>query len=85
LYRAAGFDNFKVSAGSTVWATPEERRWYADRSLARLSEGDIYRASWLARGMTESDIEETKKALQVWAETDDAWHIAVQADMLGWK
>lgn len=85
LYRAAGFDNFKVSAGSTVWATAEERRWHADRSLARLSEGDIYRASWLARGLTESDIEETKKALQVWAETDDAWHIAVQADLLGWK
>ncbi|KAL8321599.1 hypothetical protein RB597_007748 [Gaeumannomyces tritici] len=85
LYRAADFENFTVTAGTTVWATADERRWFADSNAARLAKGDSFRASWLASGLTESDIEESKKALQAWAETEDAWYIGVQADILGWK
>ncbi|KAH8881336.1 S-adenosyl-L-methionine-dependent methyltransferase [Thozetella sp. PMI_491] len=89
LYRQAGFGSasskLEVGAGTTVFSGGEARRWYAARNLGRLQPQDPYRASWLQAGVSEGEITETIEALQRWAEDEDAWYVALQAEVLGWK
>jgi len=89
LYRLVGFDaaagKIRVGAGTTVHSGREERRWYVDRNLEKLSAGDPYRESWIQVGVTEKEIEQVKEALSRWAEDDDAWYVALQGETIGWK
>ncbi|KAK3312944.1 methyltransferase [Apodospora peruviana] len=87
LYRLAGFEGskVKVGAGTTVHAGPEARRWFADACRAKLEAGDPFRESWLRIGITDDEVEETRGALERWAVDDDAWYVALQAEVLGWK
>lgn len=82
---AATSDGVQIGAGTTVYSSPEARKFWAGGLLGRLEEGDSYRASWLKAGISEEEIEETKKALKEWRDTDDAWYIAVQSEVLAWK
>ncbi len=89
LYRQVGFDagagKLVVGAGTTVHSSREVRKWYVDGCLGRLSKGDVFRDSWLKAGISEAEIEETRQALERWAQDDDAWYVALQAEILGWK
>lgn len=97
LLRAAGFDvdgdggggaegsGARIGAGTTVYSGPEGRRFLAGGLLGRLEEGDPYRRSWVEAGISEAEIEETRAALREWVETEDAWYVAVQSEVLAWK
>ena len=89
LFRRAGFDvdssKIGVGAGTTVYASPEARKWLAKRGAGQLQQGDVFRKSWLDAGITEDEIQQTLVAVGKWAETEDAWYVAVQCEMLAWK
>lgn len=87
LLRQSGFsvENITVGAGTTVYSGAVPRKWFAERNIARLSKDDPYRQSWIYAGISEEEIEETREALGKWAEDDDAWYIAVQAEVIGRK
>ncbi|KAK3385158.1 putative arsenite methyltransferase [Podospora didyma] len=85
LLRRAGFGKLQVGAGTTVVSGPEARKVHADGFLGRLEEGDAYRASWRAAGISDEEVEESREALSGWAETEDAWYVALQSEALAWK
>lgn len=89
LFRQAGFDvdagKVHVSAGTTVYSTPEARKWLAQRGTSQLHPGDALHQSWLEAGITKEEIKQTLDVVAEWADSDDAWFVAVQCDMLGWK
>ncbi|POS68743.1 methyltransferase [Diaporthe helianthi] len=89
LFRDVGFDaaggKVKVGAGTTVHAGREMRDWYVATSLEKLGRGTSFRGGWHRVGITDEEIEEVEKALERWGEDDDAWYVALQAEILGWK
>ncbi|CRG88924.1 hypothetical protein PISL3812_05959 [Talaromyces islandicus] len=89
LLRRAGFDadagKVRVGGGATVFSTPEARKWLCARAVGQLQEGDPFRQSWLDAGITEEMIQQTLLAAGKWADTEDAWYVALQCDMLAWK
>jgi len=96
LLKAAGFDvdggrgevpsgRVHIGAGTTVYSSPEARKFLATGLLGRLDEKDTYRQSWIKAGIADEEIEETKRTLRQWVDTEDAWYIAVQSEILAWK
>lgn len=89
LFRGAGFDvdggKVRVGAGTKVFSGRETREWLAWRTRGQLTPGDPFYQSWIDAGISEEEIRETVAAVEKWAETDDAWGVAVQCDMLAWK
>jgi ubiquinone/menaquinone biosynthesis C-methylase UbiE len=89
LLRSAGFDadagKVRVGGGATVFSTPESRKWLCARAVGQLQEGDPFRQSWLDAGITEEVIQQTLLAAAKWADTEDAWYVALHCDMLAWK
>ncbi|KAK4579982.1 hypothetical protein LTR86_000184 [Recurvomyces mirabilis] len=89
LFRKAGFDvdggKVVLGAGAMVHSGPDERKWLAWRAAGQLKEGDAFRQSWLDAGVSKEEIEETLEAIGKWRETEDAWFVALQCEMLGWK
>ncbi|OAA53949.1 Methyltransferase type 11 [Niveomyces insectorum RCEF 264] len=89
LFRQAGFDadNGKVVIGAdvTVFSGKETRQWLLWRAKGQLKQGDPYYQSWLDAGISAEEIQEALAAVEVWANTDDAWALATQAQTLGWK
>lgn len=89
LFREAGFDaaagKVRVGAGTTVHSGKEARRWYVAASLGKLQPGDAFRESWRRAGITDEEVEEAGKALKKWEKDNDAWYVALQAEILGWK
>ncbi|KAK8055060.1 hypothetical protein PG993_000287 [Apiospora rasikravindrae] len=51
----------------------------------RLQSGERFRESWRRAGITDEEVQETVKALEEWAEDEDAWYVALQVEMLAWK
>ena len=47
--------------------------------------GESVRASWSRIGVTDDEIDEVRAALATWAEDEDAWYVALQAEILAWK
>lgn len=89
LFRSVGFDAHAgkvcVGAGTKVYSGSEARKWLAQRGTSQLQPGDAFYQSWIDAGITQEEIRQTLEAVAKWAETDDAWFVAVQCDMLGWK
>lgn len=89
LYRRAGFDadggKVRVGAGAGVFAGAETRRWLAWRIAGQLQPGDPFRQTWVDAGIPEEEIEEAVRAVEQWAETEDAWSVGVHCEMLAWK
>ncbi|KAI0459150.1 S-adenosyl-L-methionine-dependent methyltransferase [Xylaria acuta] len=90
FYRGAGFGvdgggEVRTGAGTMVVSDPETRRFFAWRTAGQLKPGDPFYQSWLEAGITKEDIEETLRAVNKWAETEDAWFAAMQCEMLAWK
>jgi SAM-dependent methyltransferase len=89
LFREVGFDaasgKVKVGAGTTVHAGRETRDWYVAAGLGKLEPGNPFRESWHRLGITDEEIEEVREALEKWGKDDDAWYVALQAEILGWK
>jgi len=89
LLRSVGFDadggKVHIGAGTMVFSGPETRKWLAWRVTGQLKEGDPFRQSWLDAGITEDEIQETLLAVEKFAETEDAWFVALQCEMLAWK
>ncbi|RFU81472.1 methyltransferase- family [Trichoderma arundinaceum] len=89
LLRSAGFDidggKFRVGAGTQVHSEEEARKRLLWRATGQLQEGDPFYQSWLDAGITESEIQETLTAIKKWAETEDAWLVILQCEMLAWK
>lgn len=85
LLREAAFESVRVGAGTTVFATPEARQWYARGMAGRLDEGDPNRKSWAEAGITDAEMKETQAALLEWADTPDAWYLGVHSEVLAWK
>ncbi|ORY70342.1 methyltransferase [Pseudomassariella vexata] len=87
LFRKVGFaeGQVKVGAGTTVYSGGETRQWFVAANLGRLQAGDTFRESWRRVGITDETVEQTRKMLAKWAEDDNAWYAALQAEILGWK
>ncbi|KAK4550298.1 hypothetical protein LTR36_003265 [Oleoguttula mirabilis] len=87
LYRKAGFDAGKVQIGmgTKVFSGPDTRKFLAWRAEGQLKEGDPFRQSWLNSGISVEEIDQAMKAIRKWSETEDAWHVLVQCEMLAWK
>jgi SAM-dependent methyltransferase len=92
LYRAAGFhvdddggQRVRVGCGTTCHADAASRRWWADGLMGRPQEGDGFRRSWEAAGVSKGEIAECVRALERWAGTEDAWYAILQCEMLAWK
>ncbi|KAL2813770.1 hypothetical protein BDW59DRAFT_28210 [Aspergillus cavernicola] len=89
LFRRADFDadggKVLIGTGSTVFSGGTMRQWLAKRAESQLQPGDPLHRSWLEAGITEDEIHETLLASRRWAETEDAWYVALHCDMLAWK
>ncbi|QLQ82678.1 hypothetical protein HG537_0H04410 [Torulaspora globosa] len=89
LFRRAGFSDqdgkMIVGAGTSVIAGREARHWIARRAAGQLQSGDPFRESWLKAGITEQEIQETLSAVKTWADTEDAWFVALHCEMRAWK
>ncbi|KAF2730358.1 S-adenosyl-L-methionine-dependent methyltransferase [Polyplosphaeria fusca] len=89
LMRGAGFDvdggKVRMGAGASLCVGKEARRWLADRGKGQLREGDRFRESWVEAGISEEEIQETVRAVEEWAEMEDAWYVSLQAEVLAWK
>lgn len=89
LFREVGFDaaagKVKVGAGTTVHAGRGTRDWYVATNLEKLERGNSFRDSWHGVGITDEEIEEVRGVLERWGKDDDAWYVALQAEILGWK
>jgi ubiquinone/menaquinone biosynthesis C-methylase UbiE len=89
LLRSAGFDadggKVRIGAGTKVYSGAETRKWLAWRAAGQLQQGDPFHQSWLDAGITEEEIQQTLLAVRKWAETEDAWFVALQCEMLAWK
>lgn len=89
LLRKAGFDadSGKVSVGARVrvFSGSQTRKWLVWRATGQLQPEDPCHQSWLDAGISEEEIQQTLLALGKWADTEDAWFIAVQGEMLAWK
>ncbi|UKZ78139.1 hypothetical protein TrVFT333_005873 [Trichoderma virens FT-333] len=89
LLRSAGFDadggKVRVGAAASVFSGPETRKRLAWRADGQLQKGDPFYQSWLDAGITEDEIQQTLHAVRMWADTEDAWLVIVQCEMLAWK
>ncbi|KAL7787051.1 S-adenosyl-L-methionine-dependent methyltransferase [Trichoderma ceciliae] len=89
LARGAGFDadagKVHVGAGAQVHSEPGARKLLAQRADGQLQQGDPFYQSWLDAGITEDEIQHTLLAVRKWAETEDAWLVILQCEMLAWK
>ncbi|CAJ2511695.1 Uu.00g073200.m01.CDS01 [Anthostomella pinea] len=89
LFRKAGFDadggKVQIGVSTKVFSGPEARKFLAWRAEGQLKEGDPFRQSWLDSGISEEEIGQALKAIREWSETEDAWHLAVQCEILAWK
>lgn len=89
LFRGAGFDvdggKVRVGAGTKVFSGRETREWLAWRTRGQLTPEDAFYQSWIDAGIGEEEIRKTVAAVEKWAETDDAWGVMMQCDMLAWK
>lgn len=72
----------KVGGSVVVYATVEEREWWADTHLARMR-GEVGR-TFRRVGAMEEEIEEMVKAWEVWRDTEGAWWAGVQCEVLCW-
>lgn len=89
LLRKVSFDadsgKVHIGAGARVFSGQETRKWLAWRANGQLKQGDPFRQSWLDAGITEDEIQETLLAVEKFAETEDAWFVVLQCEMLAWK
>ncbi|KAI8950328.1 S-adenosyl-L-methionine-dependent methyltransferase [Xylaria longipes] len=89
FYRAAGFDTdggkVRTGAGTMLVSDAETRKFFAWRTAGQLKPGDPFYQSWLDVGISKDEMQETLRAVNEWAETEDAWFAAMQCEMLAWK
>lgn len=84
-YRRAGFREVQLSCDAKPVFGFEAKNWLAGRVIATLQRGEKFRQSWIEVGVTEEEIEESLKAVKLWADTEDAWAVMTQCNVLGWK
>lgn len=88
FFDVLGFDDtgdIKVGAGTTVHAGREARKWYVSTNLEKLEPGNSFRESWHRVGITDEEIQEVRDVLETWGKDDDAWYVALHAEILGRK
>lgn len=89
LLRKAGFDadggKVRVGAGTSVVSEPEARKRMLWRATGQLQKGDPFYQTWVDAGIPEDEIQQTLHAVEKWAETEDAWLVILQTEMLAWK
>ncbi|KAL7929533.1 S-adenosyl-L-methionine-dependent methyltransferase [Trichoderma chlorosporum] len=89
LFRSAGFDadggKVRVGAAANVFAEAEARKRLAWRADGQLQPGDPFYQSWIDAGISKDEIQQTLHAIRKWADTDDAWLVILQCEMLAWK
>lgn len=88
--RLAGFEvdneeKVKVGGGSTIYTGKEKVKWWRDTMGGRLAEGDASREGWLKAGITEEEIDEARRLMDLWAEAEGAWYGTLQSEVLAWK
>jgi SAM-dependent methyltransferase len=90
LMRQAGFGvdgagRVEIGASAQVMSGPDTRKFLAWRAKGQLTEGDPFRQAWLDAGISAEEIQQTIDAVEKWAETEDAWLLLLQCEMLAWK
>ena len=85
--RKAGFGKEKmvIGAGSTVFATEEERRWWASVHAGRFKDGGVGEKCKQLGILDEKGVEEVCRAVEEWGGLEDGWYVAVQSEVLAWK
>jgi SAM-dependent methyltransferase len=80
--REAGFTEVAASASVSLYATPEDRRWWGRGWAERTLESDFARQA-LDRGLaTESRLREISDAWLAWAEDEAGWFAILHGEIL---
>lgn len=80
--RAAGFDDVVPSASTWCFATPEDRRWWADTWADRITATTLADQA-LERGLADrSELEDIAAAWRDWAADPDAWFLVPHGEVL---
>ncbi|MDJ0961547.1 MAG: methyltransferase domain-containing protein [Acidimicrobiia bacterium] len=83
--RAAGFEHLHPTTGTWVFATPDERRWWADLWAGRIDVPTL-RSRALDLGLaTVDDMAEIQAAFSEWADEPDGWFAFIQGEVLATK
>jgi SAM-dependent methyltransferase len=80
--RAAGFDDVDAGASTWCYATPEERRWWADTWAARTTSTQLGDQA-VERGLaTRDELDEIGAAWHAWADEPDGWFAVLHGEVL---
>lgn len=64
-----------VTGATTVYATPEQRRWWGESMVARFSEGDAIREGMISKSiMSTAECDEMRDALYQWSQDPAGWY-----------
>jgi SAM-dependent methyltransferase len=80
--RAAGFD--AIDAGASTWsfATPDDRRWWAETWAARITSTRLADQA-IERGLSDrAELEAIAAAWGEWAHDDDGWFAVLHGEVL---
>ena len=81
--REAGYDNSKItcSAGTWLFSTPEERRWWASTFAERTVKSDFAKSA-AKLGTKEDELRRYAEAWNKWAEEEDGWLALLHGEMI---
>ncbi|KAL8648916.1 MAG: hypothetical protein Q9210_004708 [Variospora velana] len=85
--RQAGFEReeMQVGAGTTVYSSPGERRWWAMIHVNRLK-GEAVGGKMKSLGLVgDEGIEEMVRDLERWIDEADGWYAALQCEVIATK
>lgn len=84
--KEAGFERGKmdIGAGTQVYSTPEERRWWAKIHVDRIR-GEVG-DKMLELGLLDKEgLEQMVNDFEQWAEDEDGWYAALQCEVIARK
>ncbi|KAL8752388.1 MAG: hypothetical protein Q9184_005750 [Pyrenodesmia sp. 2 TL-2023] len=85
--RQAGFgrENMEVGAGTTVYATPEERQWWGMVHVNRLRAEEVGGKMKSLGLIVDDGVEEVVGDFERWIKDPDGWYAALQCEVLAKK
>lgn len=64
-----------ITGATTVYATPEQRKWWGESMVARFSEGDAIREGMISKSiMSVAECDEMRDAIIRWSQDSAGWY-----------
>ncbi|KAL9594235.1 MAG: hypothetical protein Q9219_007137 [cf. Caloplaca sp. 3 TL-2023] len=85
--KEAGFEREKmdVGAGTQVFSTPEERKWWGEIHSNRMLADDVGGRMKGLGLLTEAELEDMMGDFRRWIDDEDAWYVALQCEVIARK